>query len=150
MKILIRSIATLDEVAKCVSIADKLAENHLIPMSINRCRDALISAAKRKKYLRVGILGKEIRCWIFADKAQYPHVDGTIFQQMYYATNLEGLPAVQAAIEMHEGVSNEAEKLGCKYAMVQSSCYGDDFRLADILENNGWKRRGNVLVRSFQ
>ena len=136
------------EVAHCADMYLQLAGDSFLPTSREAAIHNLWVHVRLKHFVRC--LRNEhdvITAWIYAAPILHEHADYYVFQQIYYAANLTGIPAVRAVVSLHDALYEEACRLNCKYTLSLGSHMDEANVFARILARNGWTRRGHAAAR---
>lgn len=141
------NIESMHDIKECVELYKNVYE---IPKDDAIAIANLTYAVKRKKFVK--LLREDsggIVAWIFADIATLLHSKSLIFQQQYYASDLEGYRAVKALQLLHTEMYTAS--IHTKADFCISTCSPTDSRqvLSRSLEKLGWIRHGHVALKSI-
>jgi len=145
----LRKVRSHEEIRECVQMYIELNDDSFFPSDSLESERQFIKTVKDGRFIRVIEHHEKIIGWIYADIVKLNHVAFSVFQQMYYVSNCKGTAAYNAVKCAHQGMLEEAERLGLTYAISSCSHVDEDQVLVRILEKNGWKRKGHVAVKEL-
>jgi hypothetical protein len=139
---------TLEDVVICVEMYANLNDHSFVKISKERSLRYLLQACKQNKFVRILLNQQdEIEAWIYADVFMPFHSDEKMLQQIYYASNKEGVKAYRHVVSLHEAMLDEARLRNISLAISQGSHMDETNVFSRILEKSGWERRGHTALK---
>lgn len=143
----IDTIRTKEEVEYCVQMYYDLNDHDFIDVDFDTSFKTLFQLVRRKRFIRVLKDDNKIIAWIYAEKVQLSHMAYPVLQQMYYASNQQGIKAVRCVKLLHQELIEHAIELNLDTVISPGSHMDPNFVFAKILEKDGWDRRGFIAIK---
>lgn len=142
----IRRPFTSEELRLCINCYSKNNDSSFLPFDFDKSFSELSTASRSGKYVKVADSGGLIVGWMYAAQVSLQHVKQSIIQQMYFSSELSGVPAYRLVVQMHNDLIDYAESKGIQLVVSAGSHMDESNTFVKILEKNGWDRRGYTAV----
>jgi hypothetical protein len=140
---LVSKIRTKEDVRTCIDMYYEIADHSFVNIDKEFAYTNLLAFVREKRFVRILLDDSgSIIAWIYAQPTQPPHSPEVMLQQMYYASNKEGVMAVRCIKILHDAMVEEAKRLGISLVVSQGSHQDTSFVFTRILEKHGWSRMG--------
>ena len=140
---LVSKIRTKEDIRTCIDMYYEIADLSFVNIDKEFAYANLLTFVKTNRFVRILLDDSgSIIAWIYAQPTQPPHSPEVMLQQMYYASNKEGVVAVRCVKMLHDAMVEEARRLGISLVVSQGSHQDISFVFTRILEKHGWTRMG--------
>ena len=143
----IRRPTTAAEVTECIDLYLALNDFSFLPASRPKSIRELSTAVRMNKLVLMALLDDKIVGWIYAREANISHIENSVLQQYYYASNLTGIKAVKLLSVLHQAMFDYAEDKGFELVMSSGSHMDSKNVLTRVLAKDGWDTRGYLAVK---
>lgn len=142
----LRRLQTAQDIRTCVDMYIAKNDEAFLPSSRSAAYSALATHLKLNDFIRILEDDTGIRAWALFKQLRVSHMPEDVFQQLYFASDLEGFKAVRAIRILHDAAVEEARRLRLAYVTSQGSHLDEANVFTRILEKHGWNRRGHTAV----
>jgi len=144
--LIIRDIASYDELKSCVYMSCGLCYDPLFPYDVRYALKNLFNVMQQKQFFKVITEDDEIVSWGCASvNTPYLHSREKELGSIYYQTKLKGIRAVKSLKLYHESMV-EFATINKVPKCTSSSIMETQDTFYKVLEKAGWIRRGCIMV----
>ncbi len=138
---------TIDDVKECISLYIVQNQEHMLPSDYDTAVKTMITLIKRGAYCKVLKVDGKIRAWLLAIETQKEFVKQKAFQQIFFGSDLQGIQAYRAVVDLHNAMIDEALRRKIYFVLSTGSNQDTNNTFTKILGKNGWNVSGYLATR---